>query len=552
MTALTIGGTLTVPATPAELGFDADTYPAWRKGQREITQHIIDWYLNPEGTHVMMLEAPTGIGKSLIAGAVAVMLDEFEDHQHHTLITTTTLNLQRQYTNDTLAGMAKSAWGRSNYPCVAFPPSDCSDAPCSVGWECSMRSQCGYYSARDAAHLSPTTVLNTAFYLTATNNVELNDSLAKREPWRGAAYIYSGANLIIHDEAHVLERAVRSVVEGEINRRFFERNGMELPKVKEYGTWDAWIDNHIDAVRQMADQHREDAKASARSGQKLDDFNGKQAVAAETQLRWIKYSLLPTRPLIEGVGTHQNVTFKPVWGKHFAERYLWRHGERHLLMSATIPYPKYLAETLGLADDDWSFVRLDSPFPLMSRRIIYAPVMRVNRKTTPIQFAQLIARMDDWIDKHHTTEKGIVHTVSYDRAKSILIRSRHHKRMISHEPGKGKKERAIEEFLDAPPGAILVSPSVGVGEDFGRGENCRFQFFVKYPIPSLGDPVTKARAEEVPDSLWFEADMAFIQAVGRGTRSATDFCVNYVLDGGAGRRMAKFPESLRKTIVKGG
>ena len=544
--------TLIVPETPRELGFNPLVYPAWRPGQREITQHIINWYFDPKGSKVFMLEAPTGIGKSLIAGAVAVMLDEDADHKHHTLITTTTLNLQRQYTNETLVDMATSAWGRANYECVAFG-GDCSAAPCTVGWKCSEKRNCHYYNARDAAHLSPTTILNTAFFLTAANNVELNEKLAEQEPWREAAYIYSGINLLIHDEAHIIERAVRSVVEGEFNRRFFERNGMRLPTVTEYGTWDAWIDNHYAAVKDIADDYTERAKAAATIGQKIDDYNGRQAVAASLQMTWIKYSLLPTRPLIEGVSSKtNNITFKPIWGKHFANRFLWRHGDRHLLMSASIPYPKYLAETLGLEDDDWSFVRLNSPFPLMSRRIVYDPVMRVNVRTTPTEFAKLITRMDDIIDKHHTTEKGMIHTVSYARAESIMMRSRHHRRMITHESGKGKKERAIQEFLDAGPGAILVSPAVGVGEDFGRGENCRFQFFVKYPIPSLGDPVTKARAEEVPDSLWFEADMAFIQAVGRGTRSATDFCVNYVLDAGAGRRMAKFPESLRATIVKGG
>ena len=156
--------------------------------------------------------------------------------------------------------------------------------------------------------------------------------------------------------------------------------------------------------------------------------------------------------------------------------------------------------------------------------------------------------MDDYLDKH-PDDKGIVHSVSYDRAEQIIRASRHRNRMVTHVRGKGKKEEAIYRYLETE-GAILVSPAVGVGEDFGRGENCRFQVFVKYPVPYMGDPVTRARVEENPDSLWMEADMAFVQAVGRGMRSADDWCTNYLLDSGAAWRLRFLPQYVQDSIVR--
>ena len=76
--------------------------------------------------------------------------------------------------------------------------------------------------------------------------------------------------------------------------------------------------------------------------------------------------------------------------------------------------------------------------------------------------------------------------------------------------------------------------------------------FIKYPIPYLGDPVVKARSEDKPDSLWLEADMAFVQALGRGTRSATDWCTNYVLDKGAAFRFSRLPADIQQAIVRKG
>ncbi|KKM89950.1 hypothetical protein LCGC14_1243490 [marine sediment metagenome] len=525
---------------PSNLGFNDKRFPEWRPQQWDIIAQIMNWYQTPEAEDFLILEAPAGWGKSLIAGAVHMLAIE-DNAKHLGVITTTTLNLQKQYVEETMQpqtvdpyNAVASAWGRGNYQCL-ISPAKVDEAPCVHGYKCPSRPICPYYVQRDLANKVPVAVLNTAFYLAGVNYV--------RNEERGT--LFSSADLAIHDEAHLLENSVRSFVEVSLSRSFFADLKRPLPESNEYGTWEDWIETNIELVRVMADRYQRISKELAPVIP--DDPAGKKAVTQFRAMRDITLKMLPTRPLIDR--DHFGVKFRAVWGKYFAPDYLFDHARRHILMSATILNPEYLASTLGILPHQFRYISLPSPFAAMRRRIIYDPVIKVNAKTSKEDFQKVVDRMDQHIDDH-LEDKGIVHTVSYERARTVYAGSRHKSRMIVHERGREQKEDAVRRFLEAPPGAILVSPAVGVGEDFGRDDNCRFQIFVKYPIPYLGDPVVRARSEDDPDSLWVEADMAFVQAVGRGMRSETDYCVNYLLDAGAAWRFQFLPKSIQDSIVK--
>jgi len=539
--------TVHVPPAPADLGFDPLRFPGWRPGQAETIQQILDWYAGPYP--FLFLEAPPGTGKSLLAGAVARILAETERNPAGTIVTTATLNLQRQYANETLPGMASVAWGRSNYECLVLPPgAPASEAPCTHGYRCPHRSSdCTYYTERDGAHMADLSILNTAFYLNCVSHVEIGEHSELNIPERpGMVTLFDQAGLVIHDEAHLLERAVRNVVEAKLLYSYFDEIGQPLPRNSEYGSWDDFVNDVYPDVQHRAEVYRKQARLLAATGQLPQDPLGRRSVAALNSLKLIT-ELLPSRPLIEHDKT--GVRFRPVWGKSFAGSYLWSHAPKHLLMSATIINPAFMAETLGIKPGEYDYIQVPCPFAPMRRRLRYVPVRKVTAKTTPAEFYEIIQRMDQIITIRHEVEKGIVHSVSYDRAQQIVKHSAHRGRMITHDNQRGAKEDAIARFLAAPPGAILVSPSVGVGEDFGRDDNCRFQIFPKYPVPYLGDPVTRARAEENRESMWFEADMAFVQALGRGMRSASDYCTSYLLDSGGAFRLARLPQWVQESII---
>lgn len=75
-----------VPETPKELGLNFEEY--W-EGQREVIQEILNAFA--DGNHIVLLELPTGGGKSLIALSVAAIMGK------KSLITTQTKQLANQY-----------------------------------------------------------------------------------------------------------------------------------------------------------------------------------------------------------------------------------------------------------------------------------------------------------------------------------------------------------------------------------------------------------------------------------------------------------------------
>jgi Rad3-related DNA helicase len=542
-----------VPDKPSGLNLSPTYFPTWREGQEDIIKQISEWYMSP--ARFLFLEAPTGWGKSLIAGAVHQALS-IQIPNYHGIVTTTTLALQEQYTDTTLEGLAASAWGRANYPCL-IEDTSADLAPCNFGFDkCVHRAtDCPYYKARNTAHDAPIAVLNTAFYLNSVNYAKLSDDLIekyKETPSWTPTTRFGDAHLVIHDEAHLLENAVRSMVEIKLSRQFFaQMNLPEFPKSVQYGTWQDYIDLVSPPIAKRANAYRTMVRnilnnPDAARPQDRDRL-GQQAHLVERALKRIYYELLPSRPLI--TMDQYSAVFRPVWGATFAEPVLFSQAKKHILMSATIPYPDYLAEAMGISRYEMDYISLPSKFHPMRRRIIYDPVIRMNKDTTNADMLKLVHKMDDYIDQH-PGEKGIIHCVSFARGELVQKMSRHRDKMILHTRGKGKKEFAIKKYLASKGGVILISPSVGVGEDFGRDDNCRFQVFVKYPIPSLGDPVIKARTEDNPKSLWYEADMAFIQALGRGMRSANDHCVNYLLDAGAGWRLSQLPQDIQDSVIR--
>ena len=551
--------TITKPATPRDIGLDFDE---WRPGQWEAVEAVVTWYLDRD-EQFLFLDAPTGVGKSLIAAAAIQLLRQMHEGRFKAVVETVSKTLQTQYAESSIPD-AVVAWGKGNHQCLVLPDGgDPTDAPCVFGHKCSVRHLCTYYVERDAAQVSPTSILNTPFYLSGLSFVKLSNRLAEESTvhpdWQGdmeadELRLFSGAHLAIHDEAHLLEPAVRNHVEVSLNHEYFSEVGATLPPTNNPRIWDLWIENTLPLLTSMAEEYKREAQARAKEGlvPGPDMRLGKRAVGYEQQLRFLGARLLPTRPLIDLTSDERNVKFRPIWGAPFADGILFRHGHKHLLMSATIINAAAMARSLGIGSGNWLSYSMDSPFPPMLRRVIDMATVKVNYRTTDAQFRQVVEQMDDAIDAHlERGEKGIVHSVSYKRAKQIAQFSRHRRLIVTHPQGqRGGKEDAIQRFLNISGAAILVSPSVSVGEDFGRGENCRFQVFTKYPVPNIGDPIIKARMEDDGESLYAEADRAFVQAVGRGMRSEDDYCTNYVLDSGARWRFGYLPEWFRQSIVK--
>ena len=217
--------------------------------------------------------------------------------------------------------------------------------------------------------------------------------------------------------------------------------------------------------------------------------------------------------------------FDPVWVAGYAENTLFKNIPKVILMSATFR-PK-TAELIGLDAADVDYYEARSGFD-RTRRPVYVctNAARVDHRMDDAGFNKWRAMIDNILDAR-SDRKGIIHTVSYKRRNQIVQSSRHRDRMLSHD--RENTRAVIEQFKAAPPGTILVSPSVTTGYDFPYDE-CRFQIISKIPFPDSRDPILQARAAEDRDYAAYLMMQELVQAVGRGMRAPDDFCETFITD----------------------
>jgi Rad3-related DNA helicase len=184
------------------------------------------------------------------------------------------------------------------------------------------------------------------------------------------------------------------------------------------------------------------------------------------------------------------------------------------------------ATHLGIPKAAVTYKSFTSPFDRRNRPVLYVPTASISRNSTPGQLRIWINRIDQIIEKE-LEEKGIIHTVSYARAKYIYEHSQFKHLMMIHDP-RGARS-TIDAFKEADPPAILLSPSVSTGYDF-PGDQARWQIIAKVPFIDNRPLATRARSKQDHEYLNYKALVALIQMCGRGVRSDSDRCRTYIID----------------------
>lgn len=207
-----------------------------------------------------------------------------------------------------------------------------------------------------------------------------------------------------------------------------------------------------------------------------------------------------------------------------------RYGEYALLLkvpeiivvSATL-HPKALY-MIGVKQDDMDFWEFDSDFDAARCPIYYVPTMRVDRRAT--NFAALWLRHDQ-IAARRRDRNGLCHSVSYERALDLVAESRfHHSMFVNH---KGDPPTSIiDDFINAYPGAILVSPSIVRGFDFAL-KAAEWQMIPKVPFPP---PSKVLDARKALDGEYYNyvTMQPLVQAAGRIMRRKEDQGETFITD----------------------
>jgi len=227
--------------------------------------------------------------------------------------------------------------------------------------------------------------------------------------------------------------------------------------------------------------------------------------------------------------TYHGYRFVPKWVSNYS-LHLFHDTPKVVLMSAILSHRS--ADYLGVpSNGSRSWIEMDSYFPPENTPIWHIPTARINYRTDDYGATIWCSRIDQIIQRR-LDRKGIVFTVSYERAKMLLSRSRFKDIMFTH----GTKDviQVVDKFKKAPAPAVLVSPSVTTGYDFpmdisGHGIP---QYIVlgKVAYPDTSEIVTKARHADDKDWASYLAMESIVQSAGRMTRSVDDKCEIFCID----------------------
>jgi ATP-dependent DNA helicase DinG len=552
----------------------------WRTGQKEAVEQIVQTYLEKK-YKIVILDAPVGSGKSLIAMAVSFILNKTEKKGY---VLTSETSLQDQYESDIKKFHLPwgSVKGIDHYTCVDNAEKH-SLGTCKIRnispikMECHAR--CPYFSARNFAANADTAVLNYNYWLIMQNFVNSKTRQGESSP----AQIFQPRDFTVCDEAH----KILDIVQSHYSPRFTKNTIDKLQKLSDFFKVHKVKDHQIDvdvvksAIEEMwktEDQEflhghlcstesalKNFLKSTEILRDKVDsEYRNKKPpkewMEALYLSDWIKdlhckvedYNYIiehtNTRNLIKNP-TIDELVFNCLEESFLMQRYFHRFTGFTVLMSATFSDPVEYMRSINLKGA--KHIKMENTFPFEKSPIYYYPKRRMSYKQIDQNREWLYEKINEIIEKH-PEESGIIHSASYDLTRCIRdnLSFKNRKRVFVYEGTEEKRQ--MLDMMKATPGKIIMGPSILEGLDL-KDEWSRFQIFAKVPYMSLSDRFVKTKLATNPGWYRWKAIINILQGTGRSIRNEDDWAITYILDGSLSdlihNNRKAFPNDFLRRIV---
>lgn len=473
---------------PQALGMP-EKFQFWRPRQPEAICQMVD-----EERQFISQAVPTGGGKS--ASYIAAHLLS----GRRTCILTATKGLENQLSRDFESIGLVDIRGRANYRCRISDGMTCEDG---ARLKC-RDAACPYRLAREAALASNIVCTNYAYWMRINQVVE-GPGIGKFD-------------VLVCDEGHSAHEEVISTMAVDLSTReiygflgaAFLADGAPLEE------WQNW------ARRLLPKSESRQAALESQTLLSERDLHALRTWAGlSNKLRTLAWS--------DGEWAYESTTsgfrFEPLWASHYAERILFCGVPRVVILSATLTHKSL--NLLGISDEDrWVHTEYPYIFPRDRCSVIWVPTARIDHKMKPAARTYWLSRIDQ-ILRSRQDRKGIIHTVSYQRAREIVEASDYQEAMIAHRSADTAEK--VSAYLALPPPRVLVSPALSTGYDF-PGADCEFQIIAKLPFPDTRGRIQSKRAEKDPEYVYHLLCQDLVQACGRGMRHEHDRCENLIID----------------------
>ncbi|MCK9601863.1 MAG: hypothetical protein M0R06_22655 [Sphaerochaeta sp.] len=492
---------MSLPSPSQLLG--AGQFHSWYPGQYNLLEQGLEWLDSP--ARFLGLSCPTGSGKSLSCLLLSKLSGE------RTVILTATKGLQAQYDRDTRQLGGAVVTGQNNFPCILVNGRLTADqGPCHDGMPCPVREQCPYRVQLRRALEAKLVITNYAYWLAQTNfSSGLGDF-----------------GLMICDEGHSCFGALENFLAISLSRMDMRVIGIDFPEsVDLWNAWKSWADVSVPIAADVVNGLEREIKDYRSNNSPVPShISSSYRSASSVYARLKRLSAVTEDWVIKK--TYSGYRFVPKWVAGYSH-HLFQDVPKVVLMSAILSHRS--ADYLGVpSDGSRAWIEMDSHFPPENTPIWHIPTARINYRTDDYGSTIWVSRVDQIIQRR-LDRKGIIFTVSYERARMLLSRSRFKGIMFTH--GTHDVVQVVEKFKKAPAPAVLVSPSVTTGYDFpATSAGVRYLIVGKVPFPDSKDPVTKARFDEDKDWSSYLAMETFVQECGRATRGPEDKAECLVID----------------------
>ena len=541
--------------------------PSPRKHQAEALS-VIKWALLNDDFDNIVLQAPTGIGKSAIAMSVQKWFKSC-------YLLAPSLGLTEQYKRDYNHAL-KEVRGRRNFPCW-IREGNAHGAPCYPnGKQCPHAKRgddcCPYYEQKYAAADARMTLTNPSYLFRV---VQGDSNFDQRE-------------FAIIDEAHQLESFMLDLLEVNITSQDYRKVFGKISLPFHY--------HAVDYTDDMTRLHKGTQAGLIRAESAGDEDKIEQYRAILNKTSIIVELLKKPKSVIIENKRHRNgeryIHVRPVRVNQFASDRLESISKKRIFMSATILDVDTFLTNLGLENQRTLYVNVkESPFPKENFKIHFAncgPMSFAKRKfSIPRQIKAISAIMN-----RNTDKRGVVLPHSHAIREQIVEGLRelgHGDRIVTHGSDPRGRKVALDHFFNSNDSSlVLISTYVTEGFDF-KGKLAEWLVICKIPyLPIKGDAVIEKRMEEdehawraqyegTPDCpyeepnkysgglcssfscpqpcrSWYRLQTALklVQGAGRIIRTPTDKGELFILDGSwtryAMHNMGTLPSWFRNSI----
>ncbi|AFZ72704.1 helicase C-terminal domain-containing protein [Natronobacterium gregoryi] len=507
--------------------FEEFPAPSYRGNQESALQDIRDAFA--ADNDIVLVRAPTGSGKSLLARAVAGCArpagEADPSEATGAYYTTPQVSQLDDVAADDLLADLNVIRGKSNYTCILPDERNTpvNQAPCvrERGYDCSVKHRCPYFSDRAIASNREIAAMTLAYFMQTAGSE-----------------VFRKRDVVVVDEAHGLAEWAEMYATIQIGPRtvpFWD--DLRLPDIDDLERAVRYAENLQQTCTRRKDElltQESLTPGEVRERDRLQELIG--------ELDWFvsdyRDPQSPTTWLVDQSEPSSDdekkeggpLTVKPMNPEKYLQHTVWDRGNKFALLSATILNKDAFCRQVGLPPDNVALVDVGHTFPVENRPlydITQGKMTYEHRSETTPKIARTIVR----IMQNHPDEKGLVHAHSYDIQERLADRLADFgvgDRVRTHD--RDSRDADLEAWKATDDPDVFLSVKMEEALDL-KGDLCRFQVLCKAPFLNTGDSRVAHRLEEGQWAWYYRTALqTVIQACGRVVRAPDDHGATYLAD----------------------